>query len=132
RVERRHALGTPDDPVAGNAHVFRVAAVVRHAHVVGVDDHLVAALPPRILRGFDRPGHVDAGIGRILAHDLAGAVVRERILVVDRGVLGPHDDVAGIELLSGYGDETAYDRVVFLERPVRLEFLQWSLPSTAV
>ncbi len=107
RVERRHALGPPHDPVAGHADVLAVAAVVRDAHVVGVDDHLVAALPARVGRRFDGARHVDAGVGRVLAHDLAGAVVRQRVLVVDRRVLGPDHDVARIELVRRHLDEAA-------------------------
>src|SRR5262249_3931190 len=69
----------------------------------------------------DGAGHIDAGDRRELAHDLSGAVVRQRILVIDRRILRTDHDVAGIELIDRHVDEAALHALFFLERAVRLE-----------
>ena len=127
RVEGGHAFGPSDNPIGGHAHELGVAAVVGNAHVVAGDDHFVAALPAGVVRALDRTRHVDAGDGRILAHDLAGAVVRERVLVVDGRILGLDDDVAGVELVDGHLDKTARHIIVVLKRTVCLELLHGTL-----
>ena len=128
-VERGHGLGAAHHPVGRNAGVFGVAAIVRNAEVIGMDDHLVAALPAGIVRRLDGARHVDSRVGRVFTHDLARPVVRQRILVIDRRIFGAHDDVARIELVDAHLDKAAHDGIVFLERPVGLEFLHGSSPS---
>src|SRR5437870_1683489 len=96
---------------------------MRDAHVVGMDDDLVAMLKTRIGRCLDRTGHIDAADGRVLAHDLAGTVVRQRVLVVDRRIFGLDDDVAWIELVETHLDKAAEHGLVVFVGAVRLELL---------
>src|SRR5262249_2854474 len=103
--------------------VLRVAPVVRDSEVVSVHDDLVAALEARVGGGLDGPRHVDARHGGELAHDPAGSVVRERVLVVDGRVLGADDHVPRIELVGGHFHEAARDRLVVLERAIGLELV---------
>jgi hypothetical protein len=86
-----------------------------------MDDYLVAAPEPRVAGALHGAGHVDATHGWILAHDPTRSVVRQRILVIDRRVLGADQDVARIELFFGHLDKAARNALVVLECAISLE-----------
>ena len=100
---------------------------MRDTQIVGVHDHLVAMLESRVGGRVDGSRHVDPGNGRVLAHDLAGALVGKCILVVDRRILGFDHHVAGVELVDRHLDEAAGHVAVVLKSTVCLELLHWTL-----
>ena len=124
RVEGRHALGTAHHPVGGHAHALGVAAVVRRRPC---RSRCTSTLSPALKRGSDDASTVPAmsmpATRRVLAHDLAGAVVRQGILVVDRRVLGADDHLAMVELVDRHVDEGARHHAVLVERAVGLELV---------
>ena len=120
-VEQRQTLRHRHDPVRRHAHVFGVAAVVRHAEVVAGDEHLVARLEARIAARLDRAGHVDAADQRKAAHDLSGAGRGQRVLVVHARERGLDDHRALAQILEGQLHHAAVDRAAFVEHAIRVE-----------
>ena len=118
RIERGHSRRHGHHPFCGHPHQFAIAAVVRDAEIPAGDDDLVPGPEAGVGGRHDLARRIDAGIARKAPDDLAGAVVGQRILVVDAGVLGPDDDLARIELGYGHFDKAADDPVVFLKRAI--------------
>ena len=84
------ALRQRHQPLGARTGILRQAAIEAFADAPAGQCHLVARIE-RSARRFDHfAGKIDAGNQRELADDLALAANRQRILVVERGILHPH------------------------------------------
>src|SRR6185369_12067455 len=113
-VETVAARGHAPDPRRGHAHVFAVGAVAAHAEVAAAlhGDELAFPQPraARIDHGADHLHPRHAGKAR---DHVAHARDRARVLVVDRGVARPDDDLARVEVGERLFDEPALALAAF-------------------
>ncbi len=107
----RHRLGAAqarrqfDQPVALDPRLLGVAAEMRLAEAVAVDDHLVARREAGMARRLDHAGQIDAEHHRKAADHRRLAREREAVLVVDRGMADADGDVAVHQLRLLHRDE---------------------------
>jgi hypothetical protein len=83
RALRREAGGHRHQPVGLDARLLRIAAPMQLADAPARQDHLVAGLVARGLRGTDRAGEIDARHVRIFPHEAAQAVEDQPVLVIE-------------------------------------------------
>lgn len=107
RFAQVQARGQWNGPGRFDARVFAVAAVAGLGQAATRHQHWIAFLERRILRVHDMASHVDAAIEWKTPQDLALAGAGESILVVDRGIRGLDDEVAGREIVQRDGFDAA-------------------------
>ena len=97
-----------------HARELRIAAVEGFRQTAARDEHGIAGLVARILGRTHDAREIDAADQRIAAQDSARAGGRERVLVVDAGVLHVDHDFAGRQRVEREVFETRGDLAVGL------------------
>jgi hypothetical protein len=120
-IENGKSVGQRHYPVGGQARALRVTAVVIHAEAVTGSEHCIANIETRIARRLDRTGQVDPTDAGKAPHDLAGAGGGQRVLIVDAGVQNADDNLARVQIIERYLDETRGNLAVVVEQAIGFE-----------
>src|SRR5512138_3235001 len=113
-------------PCFSSAMTHGIAAPVCLAHPPAGEDDEVIELEPGMLRGFDHAGEINARHMRIIAHQPAEPVEDEPVLVVQRGILHAHRDVALRQPLLVELRDLRRDLAVFLGQQKGFEHGQYA------